>query len=82
MGGLELGMREMREGASAIIITKPEWNYGPHGFPPRIPPNSTIVFWVRIERAMDEFPEHFIRMNCHQRRNVPLELIIDQVGLF
>ena len=46
--GLEIALRELKEQSSAIVVCKPAYAYGPHGCPPRIPAQSTIVFWVKV----------------------------------
>ena len=76
--GLELGMMELYEGDQAYIICTPRYGYGPHGVPPCIPANSTIVFNIRIERVEDEFLKTFLKMDCHERRLVPLDFVLKQ----
>ena len=79
--GLELGMLELFEGDQAYIICTPAYGYGPHGVPPCIPPNSTIVFNIRIERVEDEFLKTFLKMDCHERRLIPLDFVLTQAEL-
>ena len=76
--GLELGILELCEGDQAYIICKPAYGYGPHGVPPCIPANSTIVFNVRIERVEDQFLKTFLKMDCHERRLIPLDFVLKQ----
>ena len=45
--GLELGLEQLKNKSQAIIICQPEWAYGKYGIPPRIPGNSTVIFWVK-----------------------------------
>ena len=53
-----------------------EWAYGPHGCPPRIPPKSTIIFWIKIVRVQDSFAQIFPKLNIHQRRLISIETVI------
>lgn len=46
--GLEIGIKTMRTGENARFIIKPEYAYREMGCPPRIPPNSTILFDVHL----------------------------------
>ena len=38
----------MKVGERAVLICPPEYAYGPRGFPPVIPPNSTLKFDVEV----------------------------------
>ena len=76
--GLELAMEKMKRNAQAVIILKPEWAYGPHGCPPRIPPNSTVIFWVRISRVSDNFERVFPHMDIHHRRQISIQAVVDK----
>ena len=58
------------------MIVEPEYAYGPIGFPPRIPPDETIIYNIRIKHVMDDFCDRFVRMNIHERRLIPLSFII------
>jgi len=73
--GLEIGLKEMCHGAQTTIIVKPEYGYGPVGFPPRIPPNETLIFNVRVKRIENLFEDRFLRMNIHERRVFSVKFI-------
>ena len=38
----------MKKGERAIILCPPEYGYGAEGYPPTIPPNSTLKFEVEL----------------------------------
>lgn len=44
----ELGVHSMLRGEVAILYCKPEYAYGEVGHPPKIPPNSTLVFELEL----------------------------------
>ena len=46
--GWDLGVATMHKGEKAILACKPEFAYGAHGSPPKIPPNSTLLFEVEL----------------------------------
>ena len=62
----------------AFIVCQPAYAYGPLGVPPCIPPKSTIIFQVRVEGVADDFMKTFLRMDCHERRVIPLKFVLDQ----
>lgn len=39
---------QMSVGERATLTCTPDYGYGPRGFPPVIPPNSTLVFDVEL----------------------------------
>ena len=53
-----------------------EWAYGPHGCPPRIPPKSTIIFWIKVVGVHHNFHQIFPKLNIHQRRLISIETVI------
>mmetsp|Transcript_40167 Transcript_40167/g.64383 ORF Transcript_40167/g.64383 Transcript_40167/m.64383 type:complete len:109 (+) Transcript_40167:104-430(+) len=46
--GWDVGMMQMSVGQHAKLTCTPDFAYGPRGFPPVIPPNSTLVFEVEL----------------------------------
>ncbi|WFD00658.1 Nuclear transport factor 2 [Malassezia yamatoensis] len=46
--GWDEGVLQMSLGERAKLIVSPDYGYGPRGFPPVIPPNSTLVFDVEL----------------------------------
>merc|ERR1711879_779994 len=46
--GWDEGIGLMQVGEKAILTCTPDYAYGSRGFPPVIPPNSTLVFEVEL----------------------------------
>ena len=46
--GWDQGIVGMKVGGQRKLTTPPEMGYGARGFPPVIPPNSTLVFVVQL----------------------------------
>mmetsp|Transcript_11644 Transcript_11644/g.29849 ORF Transcript_11644/g.29849 Transcript_11644/m.29849 type:complete len:109 (-) Transcript_11644:132-458(-) len=46
--GWDEGVAQMTKGQRANLTCTPDYAYGPRGFPPVIPPNSTLVFDVQL----------------------------------
>ncbi|XP_077424747.1 peptidyl-prolyl cis-trans isomerase FKBP4 [Vanacampus margaritifer] len=44
----DIGVGTMKEGEICQLICKPEYGYGSSGCPPKIPPDSTLVFEVEL----------------------------------
>lgn len=44
----DLGVSTMKKGEVAILTCKPEYAYGANGSPPKIPPNSTLIFEITL----------------------------------
>ena len=42
------GVPQMSKGERATLTCTPDYAYGPKGFPPVIPPNSTLIFDVEL----------------------------------
>jgi len=47
----------MKIGEKAKFTLKPEYAYGEAGSPPKIPPNSTLVFDVKLLDVEEEKPK-------------------------
>jgi len=45
---LDEGVKSLSVGQKAILTATPDCAYGPAGFPPLIPPNSTLKFEVKL----------------------------------
>jgi FKBP-type peptidyl-prolyl cis-trans isomerase len=46
--GWDEGVLTMKVGEKAVLTCSPDFAYGARGFPPVIPPNSTLVFDVEL----------------------------------
>ncbi|KDR68755.1 hypothetical protein GALMADRAFT_256587 [Galerina marginata CBS 339.88] len=46
--GWDEGVLQLSLGQKAILTATPDYAYGPRGFPPAIPPNSTLKFEVEL----------------------------------
>lgn len=46
--GWDEGMMKMSVGQTAVLTCTPDYAYGERGFPPVIPPNSTLKFEVEL----------------------------------
>eukprot|EP01024_Parvocaulis_polyphysoides_P044879 TRINITY_DN415_c1_g1_i1.p4 TRINITY_DN415_c1_g1~~TRINITY_DN415_c1_g1_i1.p4 ORF type:complete len:109 (+),score=10.47 TRINITY_DN415_c1_g1_i1:35-361(+) len=46
--GWDEGVLTMSTGERATLTCTPDYAYGPRGFPPVIPPNSTLIFDVEL----------------------------------
>ena len=46
--GWDEGIAQMRIGEKCKLTCSPDYAYGSKGFPPVIPPNSTLVFYVEL----------------------------------
>jgi len=46
--GWDEGVPQLSLGEKAVLTASPDFAYGPRGFPPVIPPNSTLKFEVEL----------------------------------
>ena len=46
--GWDEGVKTMKKGELASFKLKPEYGYGEQGSPPKIPPNSTLIFEIEL----------------------------------
>lgn len=46
--GWDEGVPQLSLGEKALLTITPDYGYGPRGFPPVIPPNSTLLFEVEL----------------------------------
>ncbi len=46
--GWQQSFATMQEGGTRVVEISPDLGYGPTGFPPRIPPNSTLIFHINL----------------------------------
>jgi len=42
------GVKQLHKGERAKLTCTPDYAYGPRGYPPVIPPNSTLIFDVEL----------------------------------
>ncbi|RUS79498.1 hypothetical protein EGW08_012730 [Elysia chlorotica] len=52
--GLELAILTMKKHELSRFLIRPEYAYGEHGCPPRIPPDATLIFDVEIMSFVDQ----------------------------
>ncbi|KAF7367707.1 Peptidylprolyl isomerase [Mycena sanguinolenta] len=46
--GWDEGIPQLSKGSKARLTITPDYGYGARGFPPVIPPNSTLIFEVEL----------------------------------
>lgn len=51
--GLDEGLESMRVGGTRRVTIPPDYAYGNIGLPPRIPPNATVVYEVKLLKVTE-----------------------------
>jgi FKBP-type peptidyl-prolyl cis-trans isomerase FklB len=46
-------LREMQVGEKRMLVIPPDLGYGPIGQAPRVPPNSTLIYYVELVDILD-----------------------------
>mmetsp|Transcript_25458 Transcript_25458/g.44290 ORF Transcript_25458/g.44290 Transcript_25458/m.44290 type:complete len:473 (+) Transcript_25458:3604-5022(+) len=82
--GWDEGVATMRQGEKAILTCQSQYAYGDKGFPPTIPPNSTLKFEVELlsfkakEREKWELESHERLARAQQLKDKGNELVRQQ----
>jgi len=51
--GWKEGLQDMQVGEKRMLVMPPELGYGPLGQAPRVPPNSTLIYYVELVDILD-----------------------------
>ena len=75
--GLCKGLLTMRRGERSEIMVRPELAYLEMGCPPRVPPNSTILYIVEVIKVFEEGSlAHFETLDFEERDRYPFQEIL------
>ena len=48
ISGWDIGISSMKKGEMSMLLLAPEYGYGSEGRPPKIPPDSGLIFFVKV----------------------------------
>ncbi|MDC0231524.1 FKBP-type peptidyl-prolyl cis-trans isomerase, partial [Aureispira] len=48
ISGWDIGISSMKKGEISMLLLAPEYGYGSEGYPPEIPPNSGLIFFIKV----------------------------------
>jgi len=78
--GIEIGLRTMKLGDTTVFLIAPEYAFGEHGFPPRIPKNREILAVVKLFSFVPEGEaERLLEMEYSVRSCLPLSEVLNAV---
>jgi len=79
--GIEITLRTMKIGDTAVIIMDSQYAFGKNGFPPRIPGGTDILAVVKLISFVPEGQgEKLLELDWNTRSNLPLSEIIEAVN--
>ncbi|XP_070572772.1 inactive peptidyl-prolyl cis-trans isomerase FKBP6-like [Ptychodera flava] len=75
--GFEIAIASMRKGEFSRFLVKPEFAFGKHGCPPRIPGNAQILFEMELISYIDNsLVEDFHKWSKEDQRNASFDEIL------
>ncbi|XP_077864620.1 inactive peptidyl-prolyl cis-trans isomerase FKBP6-like, partial [Saccoglossus kowalevskii] len=79
--GFEICVGSMRKGEMSKYLIKPEYAYGKHGCPPRIPGNATILMEIELVSFIDDaITEEFHRWTKEEQKRASFDEILAVVN--